>query len=74
MSHGAMVRCASVKGEASYGGSLSWDIPSNLTHMVEPLLSNWEFNLNHTNLCAFIQKDQSTCIILLKPVIIYVGS
>ena len=74
MSHGPMVCCASVKAEASYGGSLSWDVPSNMTHMVEPLLSNWEFNLNHTNLCAFNQKNQSTCIILLKPVIIYVES
>ena len=35
-----------------YGDSLRWDVPSNLTHMVEPLLCNWEFNLNDVIMCC----------------------
>ena len=45
------------KTTSYYGDSMRWDVPSNLTHMVEPLLCKLGIQLN---LCAFNQKNQST--------------
>ena len=48
-------------------------LQSNLTHMVDPLLLGIQFK--HTNLCAFNQKNHSTCNnITTTCSLIYVGS